>query len=60
VINVPPWYDIDDEYTLRLLQAELAGQPLEFAPPGLVGADAPHTRAYLANHSARARVRTLS
>jgi rSAM/selenodomain-associated transferase 1 len=58
VIDVPQWYDIDDEYTLRLLQAELAGQPPEFA--GLVGADAPHTREYLANRTARARVRTLS
>ena len=38
VINVPQWYDIDDEYTLRLLQAELAGERLEFAAPGVVGA----------------------
>jgi rSAM/selenodomain-associated transferase 1 len=59
VVSVPQWYDIDDEYTLRLLQAELAGQPLEFAEPGLSSADAPHTRAFLANRSARARVRTL-
>ncbi len=60
VVNVPQWYDIDDEYTLRLLQAELAGQHLEFAEPGLTGAEAPHTRRFLANRSARARVRTLS
>jgi len=60
VTNVPQWYDIDDEYTLRLLQAELAGQRLEFAEPGLNGADAPHTRRFLANRIARARVRSLS
>jgi len=60
VTNVPQWYDIDDEYTLRLLQAELAGQPLEFAEPGVTGADAPHARRFLANRTARARVRTLS
>src|SRR5262249_53461379 len=60
VTNGPPWYDIDDEYTLRLLQAELAGQQLEFTEPGLSGADAPHTRQFLANRTTRARVRTLS
>jgi len=60
VANVPQWYDIDDEYTLRLLQAELAGQCLEFAEPGLIGADAPHTRQFLASHSARTRARTFS
>jgi uncharacterized protein len=60
VVNVPQWYDIDDEYTLRLLQAEFAGQRLEFAEPGLAGADAPHTRRFLANCSARSRARTLS
>ena len=60
VMNVPQWYDIDDEYTLRLLQTELAGQHLEFAEPGLTGADAPHTQRFLANRSARAREWSLS
>jgi rSAM/selenodomain-associated transferase 1 len=57
---VPPWYDIDDEYTLRLLQAELAGERLTFIESGLTGADAPATRRFLAIRSARARMRTAS
>ena len=60
VIDVPQWYDIDDEYTLHLLQAELAGEPLAFAAPGLNGADAPATRRFLAMRSAHARMRTAS
>jgi rSAM/selenodomain-associated transferase 1 len=60
VVDVPQWYDIDDEYTLRLLQAELAGEPLAFAPPGFVGADAPATRRFLAQRTATARARTFS
>jgi len=47
VINMPGWYDIDDAASLRLLQAELAGEPLPFAPVGS-GAAAPATRSYLA------------
>jgi rSAM/selenodomain-associated transferase 1 len=60
VINVAQWYDIDDEYTLSLLQAELAGQRPDFAAPGVIGADAPATRQFLANRSARMRARSLS
>jgi rSAM/selenodomain-associated transferase 1 len=60
VIDVPQWYDVDDEYTLRLLQAEFAGEPPEFAAPGLAGADARYTREYLSNHTARSRMRTPS
>lgn len=60
VIDVPQWYDIDDEYTLRLLQAELAGEPLAFAAPGLHGADAPATRRFLAMRNAHVRMRTAS
>ena len=48
VINVPGWYDVDDEQTLQLLKAELAGERLPFAEPGLKGADAPATRQFLA------------
>jgi len=60
VVNVPQWYDIDDEYTLRLLQAELAGERLEFAASSLTPADAQHTRRFLATCNARMRARTLS
>jgi len=45
---LPTWYDIDDAETLALLEAELAGRPLPFALPGLVGGPARHTRALLA------------
>ncbi len=48
VINVPGWYDVDDEQTLQLLQRELAGERLPFAESGLNGGDAPATRQFLA------------
>jgi rSAM/selenodomain-associated transferase 1 len=60
VVTVPQWYDIDDEYTLRLLQAELAGERLSFAAPGVRGADAPATRRFLAMLSAHVRMRSAS
>lgn len=60
VVSVPQWYDIDDEYTLRLLQSELAGQRLEFAAPDLTPADAPHTRRFLATRNTRVHAKTLS
>jgi rSAM/selenodomain-associated transferase 1 len=60
VIDVPQWYDIDDEYTLRLLQAELTGEPLEFAAPGMTGSEAPFTRRFFASRAARARATVLS
>jgi len=60
VVTMPQWYDVDDEYTLRLLQAELAGHRLEFAEPGLMPADAPHTRRFLANRNIRAPSRIVS
>jgi rSAM/selenodomain-associated transferase 1 len=47
VVNVPGWYDVDDAESLALLQSELAGEPLPFAPAGLRGAAAPATRSYL-------------
>jgi uncharacterized protein len=49
IVNVPGWYDIDDNETLQLLKAELAGDRLPFAEPGLEGADAPATRRFLAH-----------
>jgi rSAM/selenodomain-associated transferase 1 len=60
VIHVPQWYDIDDEYTLSLLEAELAGEPVAFAEPGLMGAYAPCTRRFLSKRRARARMRVPS
>jgi len=47
VINIPGWYDVDDNQTLQMLHAELAGERLPFAAPGLKGADAPATRQFL-------------
>jgi rSAM/selenodomain-associated transferase 1 len=47
VVNVPRWYDIDDRHALRLLEAELAGERLPFAPAGVKGAEAPATRRFL-------------
>ena len=47
VIEVGRWYDVDDEPTLRLLEAELEGTPPPFATEGLIGAAAPSTRAFL-------------
>jgi len=47
ITNVPGWYDVDDAESLALLQRELAGEPLPFAPAGS-GATAPATRAFFA------------
>ena len=55
VINVPQWYDIDDEDSLRLLESELAGEPLPFKTAGLAGAEARATRQFFA---ARTREKT--
>jgi rSAM/selenodomain-associated transferase 1 len=45
VVEVPPWYDVDDETSLRILEAELNGA----APAWLAlkGADAPETRRFM-------------
>jgi rSAM/selenodomain-associated transferase 1 len=56
VINIPGWYDVDDDQTLQMLHAELAGQRLPFADPGLTGADAPATRRFLAHRLAPMQV----
>ena len=48
---LPTWYDVDDAETFALLEAELAGAPPGFAPPGLIGGAAPHTRALLAKRT---------
>lgn len=54
VINVPGWYDVDDKQTLQLLQSEIAGERLAFAASGLIGADAPATRQFLAQREVKA------
>jgi rSAM/selenodomain-associated transferase 1 len=45
VLEVPPWYDVDDAESLGILEAELNGA----APPSLTvkGAEAPATRRFL-------------
>ncbi len=47
VTEIPGWYDVDDAQTLRILEAELAGEHPPFAEPGLVGAPAAATRRFL-------------
>ncbi|CAH0221720.1 TIGR04282 family arsenosugar biosynthesis glycosyltransferase [Roseomonas sp. CECT 9278] len=48
VALLPVWYDVDDAETFGILEAELAGTPPAFAPPGVAGAEPIHTRALLA------------
>ena len=57
VINVPGWYDVDDRQTLRLLEAELAGERLPFAQRGTGGASAPATRHFLEQRLLQLEVR---
>jgi rSAM/selenodomain-associated transferase 1 len=45
VVNVPGWYDVDDQESLRMLETELSGGALPFAAPA--GAPAPATRNFL-------------
>ena len=52
VVELPLWYDVDDAEYLAVLEQELAGHPPQFAPKGLVGAPALHTRHYLAELAA--------
>ncbi len=56
VVNVAGWYDVDDAHTLQLLKAELKGDRLPFAEPGVAGSDAPATRRFLARKLASAGV----
>ncbi len=58
VTLLPVWYDIDDVETFGLLEAEIAGRPLPFAEPGLLGGPAVHTRAFLADRAVAARTGT--
>jgi uncharacterized protein len=45
VVDVPPWYDIDDAASLVMLEKELSGRKPGFS--SLPGADAPATRRFL-------------
>ena len=47
VIDVAPWYDVDDAASLNMLRAELDGAPPSFAAPGVRGGDAAATRRFL-------------
>ena len=47
VINVPAWYDVDDEPSFNILIHEIAGGRPHFAEPHLVGSDAPATRQFI-------------
>jgi uncharacterized protein len=53
VRELRPWYDIDDAEAFALLEAELSGRAPLSAEPGLAGAPAPHTAAFLAERRAR-------
>ena len=46
-VTLPGWYDVDDEPSFRMLEAELAGERPPFAPPDMVGARAPATLQFL-------------
>ncbi len=45
VAEVPGWYDVDDETSLRMLEDEFAGRPPPFA--AIAGENAPSTRRFL-------------
>lgn len=47
VVNVPGWYDVDDAASFAMLEEELRGLPPSFAAPGLIGAPAPATGAFV-------------
>jgi hypothetical protein len=54
VTSLPGWYDVDDEASLRLLEAELRGVPPPCAAAGVTWSDAPATRRFLASLRAAA------
>lgn len=53
-IVLPMWYDIDDAASYAMLEAELSGQPPEFAQPGTPPHDAPATRRFVESRHALA------
>ena len=52
VATAPGWYDVDDATSLRMLEAELAGERPPFA--AIPGAEAPATRAFIRARAAAA------
>lgn len=56
VETVPGWYDVDDASSYKLLEDEMAGRSLAFAPPGLVGASAPATGQFVRERHASCKV----
>ena len=50
VVDVPGWYDVDDQASLQMLEEELAGHPPAFTVTA--GADAPLTRQFLRERQA--------
>jgi rSAM/selenodomain-associated transferase 1 len=50
VVNVPGWYDVDDQASLQMLEREFGGRPPAFAVTA--GADAPSTRQFLRERNA--------
>ena len=52
VATAPGWYDVDDAASLRMLEAELAGERPPFA--AIPGAEAPATRAFIRARAAAA------
>jgi uncharacterized protein len=52
VVNVPGWYDVDDATSLRMLEAELAGEHPAFSE--IAGAEAPATRQFMRARAAAA------
>lgn len=63
VINVPGWYDVDDEASLRMLEAELRGELPPCASAHVLGAEAPSTRRFLLDRSGsilESRARAIS
>jgi uncharacterized protein len=49
IVELPGWYDVDDEASLRLLEQEFNGRRPEFA----AGAEAPATREFLTSRLVR-------
>lgn len=47
-VLLPPWYDVDDAATLRLLLHELFGSGIGLLEPTMSGGSAAHSRAFLA------------
>jgi len=45
VVDAPPWYDVDDAASLRMLEDELSGETPAFLT--IPGAEAPSTRLFL-------------